>query len=84
MSLPVSAQGGKRPHSARTRAPLAKVRLMGPPEAVAEIARRLRQVLDVVEESADHPRRRDLGVRRYLTVLVPREVPPASAKETTG
>jgi hypothetical protein len=49
------------------------VRVMGPPEAVAEVALRLRDVLDVAEESADYPRRRDLGVRRYLTVVLPAE-----------
>jgi hypothetical protein len=43
---------------------------MGPPEAVDQVARRLRDVLPVAEESADYPRRRDLGVRRYLTVAL--------------
>ncbi len=35
-------------------------------------------VLPVAEESADYPRRRDLGVRRYLTVVLePRAATPA-------
>ncbi len=48
---------------------LVKVRIMGQAEAVAQVARELRHVLHVAEESADYPRRRDLGVRRYLTVV---------------
>jgi len=49
---------------------LVHVRVMGPPEAVEEVVRLLRDVLPVAEESADYPRRRDLGVRRYLAVLL--------------
>ncbi len=55
---------------------LVQVRVMGQPEAVAEVARQLRHVLHVAEEPADYPRRRQLGVRRYLTALVPGAADP--------
>ena len=72
MSLPVSATSGNAPNAGAVEAPvvLVLVRVMGQPEAVAEVARQLRDVLHVAEESHDYPRRRDLGVRRYLTVVV--------------
>jgi hypothetical protein len=59
---------------------LVHVRVMGPPEAVEEVARRLGVVLSVAEESADYPRRCDLGARRYLSVVVE----PVAATRPTG
>jgi hypothetical protein len=49
---------------------LVHLRVMGPPEAVEQVTRRLYDVLTVVEESDDRPNRSDAGVRRYLAVLV--------------
>ncbi len=74
MSLPVWEASGNRA-VARASAEavaveLVKVRVMGHPEAVAEVTQQLRDVLHVAEESQDYPRRRDLGVRRYLTVVL--------------
>lgn len=37
-------------------------------EDIDKIFQRLRQVFAVVEESHDYPKRRDSGMRRYLTV----------------
>ena len=68
MSLPVRSTDVTGAVAADTPS-VVKVRLMGPPTAVAEIARRLRAALRVMEESRDYPRRRDLGVRRYLAVM---------------
>ncbi len=75
MSLPVSATSANVPGAGAVEAPivLVHVPVMGQPDAVAEVARQLRAVLHVAEESHDYLRRRDLGVRRYLTVLVPAE-----------
>lgn len=64
MSLPVRNAPGER------GAPVVNVRLMGAVDAVATISTRLREVVPVAEESRDYPRRRDLGVRRYLTVVL--------------
>ncbi len=52
---------------------LVRVRISGAPVAVAVAADRLRMVLGVAGESADYPCRRDLGVRRYLDILIPSE-----------
>jgi hypothetical protein len=70
VSLPVCDASGDHASGDGPAARLVHVRVMGPPEAVEEVARRLRHALPVAEESADYPRRRDLGVRRYLTVVV--------------
>ncbi len=73
MSLPVSATRAHAPSAGAVQAPfvLVHVRVMGQPDAVVQVARQLRDVLHVAEESTDYPRRMDLGVRRYLTVLHP-------------
>ncbi len=75
MSLPVSATSGNALCAGAEEAPivLVHVRVMGQPDAVAEVAHQLRAVLHVAVESHDYPRRRNLGVRRYMTVLVPAE-----------
>jgi hypothetical protein len=52
---------------------LVRVRVSGPPAAVAQVADELPRRLTVAEESGDYPNRRDRGVRRYLSVLVTRE-----------
>jgi len=75
LSLPVRAPSGHN-HDADTRegapAPVVvDVRLMGTPEAVAEVTRRLSGVALVERRFADRPRRDGLGVRRYLTVVLP-------------
>jgi hypothetical protein len=57
---------------------LVRVRVSGPPEAVAQVADELRRRLAVAEESGDYANRRDPGVRRYLSVLVA----PSSARVT--
>jgi hypothetical protein len=76
LSVPVRKTCGTA--TAWSDAPAAvKVRLMGPPAAVEAIAHRMRDVMAVVEESGDYPRRRELGVRRYLTVT------PANGPGTT-
>ncbi len=82
MSLPVFATSGTGPNAGAVEAPvvLVHVRVIGQPNAVGEVARQLCEVLHVAEDSADYPRRRDLGVRRYLTVvLVPGAADPGRA-----
>jgi hypothetical protein len=49
---------------------LVRVRISGPPGAVAQVADELRRWLPVAEESGDYPNRRNPGVRRYLSVLL--------------
>ncbi len=75
MSLPVSATSGNAPSAGAVEAAivLVHVSVIGQPEVVAKVVRQLCALLHVAEESHDYPRRRDLGVRRYLTVLVPAE-----------
>ena len=88
MSLPVwSASGNLADARATAEAvsvELVHVRLMGQPEAVAEVARLLRGVVHEAEESDDVPHRRDLGVRRYLTVLLAVEGTSAGPAEAGG
>jgi hypothetical protein len=72
LSVPVRNTSGTGP-SRPDAPPVVNVRLMGPAAAVEAIADRLRDALAVAEESGDYPRRRDLGVRRYLTVVLPAE-----------
>jgi hypothetical protein len=47
------------------------VRLMGMPGAVAEVTQRLSNVAPVEQRFADRPRRDGMGIRRYLTVVLP-------------
>jgi hypothetical protein len=49
---------------------LVRIRVSGDPAAVAEVARVVQRLLTVADESADYPIRREVGVRRYLSVLV--------------
>lgn len=49
------------------------VRLLGSVDAVERVARRLRDLLPVAEESRNYANHRDADVRRYLTVLLPEE-----------
>ncbi len=81
MSVPVRNTSGTGP-SGPDAPPVVKVRLMGPPAAVQAIARRLREVLAVADESADYPRRAGLGVRRYLTVVPGTALPPTPAERS--
>jgi hypothetical protein len=74
LSLPVRPpSGGDHEEDARPRVELVDVRLMGQPAAVEFVTRQLRGVLPVAERLADRPRRDGLGIRRYLTVLLPAE-----------
>ena len=75
MSLPARAPTGHNLGAdARASAPapvVVDVRLMGAPEAVAEVTRRLAGVMPVEQRFADRPRRAGLGIRRYVTVVLP-------------
>jgi hypothetical protein len=44
---------------------------MGQPAAVEFVTRQLRGVLPVAERLADRERRDGMGIRRYLTVVLP-------------
>jgi len=76
LSLPVRAPSG---HDQDSDAPartgdgsvVVDVRLMGMPQAVAEVTRRLSGVAPVEQRFADRPRRSGKGIRRYLTVVLP-------------
>lgn len=60
-------KGGNSPAPSRS----ARIRIEGETkEDIDLIVQRLRQVMDVIEESRDYSNRRDSGVRRYLTVRV--------------
>jgi hypothetical protein len=52
---------------------LVRIRVSGDPEVVAHVANLLRVLLAVAEESPNYPNRRDPGVRRYLSAMVPQE-----------
>ena len=76
MSLPVRTTSGPEgiedgmedaPEPARGA--VVDIRLMGPPEAVADVVRRLGSVVRVAGDRGEFPRRRGLGIRRYLTVI---------------
>src|SRR5262252_9066718 len=75
LSLPVRApSGGNHDAAARASAQppvVVDVLLMGTPEAVAEVTRRLSSVAPVEQRFADRARRAGLGIRRYLTVVLP-------------
>jgi hypothetical protein len=72
LSLPVRPSSG-RDHDADARpsGDLVDVRLMGQPDAVEFVTRQLRVVLPVAERLADRERRDGMGIRRYLTVVLP-------------
>jgi hypothetical protein len=78
LSLPARTRSGRN-HDEDARAiPLpapvvVDVRLMGMPQAVAEVTRRLSGVAPVELRFADRPRRAGKGIRRYLTVVLPAE-----------
>jgi hypothetical protein len=75
LSLPVRAPSGRNHDAAAGTSAqppvVVDVRLMGTPGAVAEVTRRLSGVAPVEERFADRPRRNGLGIRRYLTVVLP-------------
>ncbi|WP_067812660.1 hypothetical protein [Actinomadura kijaniata] len=50
---------------------LVKIRLSGQSDDVAGVIDQITAGLDVADVSAPYPNRRDPGVRRYLTVVVP-------------
>ncbi|WP_067487403.1 hypothetical protein [Actinomadura hibisca] len=58
---------------------LVKIRLSGAPDDVDAVVDRLTAHLDVADVSAPYPNRRDDGVRRYLTVVMP-EAPAAAPR----
>jgi hypothetical protein len=75
LSLPVRAPSGRN-HDTAARASaqppvVVDIRLMGMPDAVAEVTHRLSNVAPVEQRIADRPRRDGLGIRRYLTVVLP-------------
>jgi hypothetical protein len=75
LSLPVRAPSGRN-HDTAARASalppvVVDIRLMGVPDAVAEVTDRLSHVASVEQRFADRPRRDGVGIRRYLTVVLP-------------
>jgi hypothetical protein len=72
MSLPVRPSSGHdHDVDAHPSGELVDVRLMGQPDAVEFVTRQLRTVLPVAERLADRERRDSMGIRRYLTVVLP-------------
>ena len=71
MSVPVSAASGNTPSAGALEAPGSSFTSGSwVNRRRSQVAKQLRGVVHVAEESTDFSRRRDLGVRRYLTVVL--------------